>query len=102
MLVVFSLLEDIDISYKTVERLYSDEEVALAIHNLLIFEEEGSKRIRWNWIFTNHKEELRIFMRRRIRLRKRKEMMMIMIVTAVTMSTNQPFTGEGYSYTHSR
>ncbi|MDG7036807.1 MAG: ISNCY family transposase, partial [Nitrososphaerota archaeon] len=34
MLVVFSLLDDIDISYKTVERLYSDEEVDLALHNL--------------------------------------------------------------------
>ena len=34
MLVVFSLLDDIDISYKTVERLYSDEEVDLAVHNL--------------------------------------------------------------------
>ena len=34
MLVVFSLLDDMDISYKTVERLYSDEEVDLALHNL--------------------------------------------------------------------
>lgn len=34
MLVVFSLLSDIDVSYKTVERLYSDEEVILVLHNL--------------------------------------------------------------------
>lgn len=34
MLVVFSMLNDIDVSYKTIERLYSDPEVALAIHNL--------------------------------------------------------------------
>ncbi|KYC45376.1 MAG: hypothetical protein APG11_01082 [Candidatus Methanofastidiosum methylothiophilum] len=34
MLVVFSMLNDIDVSYKTIERLYSDPEVAIAIHNL--------------------------------------------------------------------
>jgi transposase len=34
MLVVFSMLNDIDVSYKTIERLYSDPEVALAINNL--------------------------------------------------------------------
>ncbi len=44
MLVVFSLLDDMDISYKkTVERLYSDEEVDLAVHNLhtLILKKKG-------------------------------------------------------------
>jgi transposase len=34
MLVVFSMISGIDISYKTIERLYSDDEVILAIHNL--------------------------------------------------------------------
>ena len=34
MLVLYSMLSGIDVSYKTVERLYSDEEVQLAIHNL--------------------------------------------------------------------
>ncbi len=32
MLAVFSLLSGIDVSYKTVERLYSDPEVEMAIH----------------------------------------------------------------------
>lgn len=45
MLVLFSLLNDIDAGYKTVERLYSDELVILALHNLhtLILEEKGLK-----------------------------------------------------------
>lgn len=34
MLVVFSLLTDVDVGYKTVERLYSDPEVIVALHNL--------------------------------------------------------------------
>jgi len=34
MVVIFSWLTDIDISYKTVERLYSDDEVNLVLHNL--------------------------------------------------------------------
>ena len=34
MLVMYSMLSGIEVSYKTVERLYSDEEVQLAIHNL--------------------------------------------------------------------
>ena len=34
MLVVFSLLSEIDVGYKTVERLYSDEEVVLVLHNM--------------------------------------------------------------------
>jgi len=34
MVVIFSWLTDIDISYKTVERLYSDNQVILALHNL--------------------------------------------------------------------
>ena len=34
MLDIFSMVSGIDVSYKTVERLYSDEEVVLAIHNL--------------------------------------------------------------------
>ncbi len=34
MLAVFSMLSGIDVSYKTVKRLYSDDEVIIAIHNL--------------------------------------------------------------------
>jgi len=34
MLVVFSLLSEVDVSYKTVERLYSDEEVIMVLHNM--------------------------------------------------------------------
>jgi len=34
MLVIFSWLSGIDVSYKTIERLYSDQEVILALHNL--------------------------------------------------------------------
>ncbi len=34
MLVVFSLLAEVDVSYKTVERLYNDEEVILVLHNM--------------------------------------------------------------------
>jgi len=34
MLAAFSVLSDIDVSYKTIERLYSDEEVDMALHNL--------------------------------------------------------------------
>lgn len=34
MVFIFSLLSDVDVSYKTVERLYSDQEVILALHNL--------------------------------------------------------------------
>lgn len=33
MLDVFSMLSGIEVSYKTVERLYSDEEVIVALHN---------------------------------------------------------------------
>ena len=34
MLDIFSMLSGIDVSYKTIERLYSDEEVIMAVHNL--------------------------------------------------------------------
>jgi hypothetical protein len=34
MIVIFSWLTDIDVSYKSVERLYSDDQVTLALHNL--------------------------------------------------------------------
>lgn len=45
MIDVFSLLSNIDISYKTIERLYSDEKVEMAIHNLhlLILKKRGIK-----------------------------------------------------------
>lgn len=43
MLVIFSLLTNVDVSYKTIERLYSDEEVLMALHNLhvLILKKKG-------------------------------------------------------------
>lgn len=45
MLAIFSLLSDIDVSYKYVERLYSDEEVFLVLLNLhtLILKKKGVK-----------------------------------------------------------
>ena len=36
MLDLFSMMTGIDISYKTVERLYSDPELETALHNLLV------------------------------------------------------------------
>lgn len=47
MIDAFSLLSGVDISYKTVERLYSDPEVEMAIHNLhiLILKKKGVKNI---------------------------------------------------------
>lgn len=47
MLCLFSLLSGIDVSYKTVERLYSDEEVEIALHNLhiLILNKKKIKKI---------------------------------------------------------
>ena len=43
MLVIFSMISGIDISYKTIERLYSDDEVILAIYNIhiLILRKKG-------------------------------------------------------------
>lgn len=45
MLAIFSLLTEIDVSYKSVERLYSDQNVVLALHNLhiLILRNKGVK-----------------------------------------------------------
>ncbi len=47
MLGLFSLLSGIDVSYKTVERLYSNHDVEMAIHNLhtLILRKKGVKNI---------------------------------------------------------
>lgn len=47
MLCLFSLLSGIDVSYKTVERLYSDDEVEMALHNLhiLILNKKNVKKI---------------------------------------------------------
>jgi len=47
MLIIFSWLTDIDVSYKTIERLYSDQEVQLALHNLhfLILKKKGIKQV---------------------------------------------------------
>lgn len=47
MFVVFSLLSNIDVSYKTVERFYSDPEVIAVLYNLhaLILKKKGVKEI---------------------------------------------------------
>jgi len=47
MFVIFSLLSDIDVSYKTVERFYSDPEVIIVLHNLhmLILKKKGVEEI---------------------------------------------------------
>jgi len=46
MLDVFSMLSGIEVSYKTVERLYSDEEVMMALHNLhvLLLKRKGVEK----------------------------------------------------------
>jgi hypothetical protein len=46
MIVIFSWLTNIDVSYKSVERLYSDNQVILALHNLhqLILKKKILKR----------------------------------------------------------
>ena len=45
MLEIFSMISGIDISYKTVERLYSDELVMMALYNLhvLLLKKKGIK-----------------------------------------------------------
>jgi len=45
MLCLFSMLSGIDVSYKTIERLYSDDEVEMALHNLhmLLLQQRGVK-----------------------------------------------------------
>lgn len=47
MLALFSMLSDIDVSYKTIERLYSDSEVDMALHNLniLLLKKKGVNRV---------------------------------------------------------
>ncbi len=47
MFVVFSLLSDIDVSYKTVERFYSDPEVIAVLYNMhiLILKNKGVKEV---------------------------------------------------------
>lgn len=47
MLDLFSLLSGIDVSYKSVERLYSDPEVEIALHNLhvLILKKKGVNNV---------------------------------------------------------
>jgi transposase len=47
MLIIFSWLCDIDVSYKTIERLYSDQEVILALHNLhvIMLRKKGVKNV---------------------------------------------------------
>jgi len=47
MLTLFSLLTNVDVSYKTIERLYSDQELILAINNLhmLLLKEKEIKNV---------------------------------------------------------
>lgn len=47
MFVIFSVLSDIDVGYKTVERFYSDHEVIAVLHNLhaLILKKKGVEEI---------------------------------------------------------
>jgi len=47
MLIIFSWLTDVDISYKTIERLYSDSEVLIVLHNLhiIILNKKGIKDV---------------------------------------------------------
>ena len=47
MLAIFSLLSEIDVSYKVIERLYSDPEVVMTIFNLhnLILKKKGVKNV---------------------------------------------------------
>jgi len=47
MLIIFSWLSGIDVSYKTIERLYSDQEVILALHNLhvIMLRRKGIKNV---------------------------------------------------------
>jgi len=47
MFVIFSLLSNIDVSYKTVERFYSDPEVIAVLHNLhvLILKKKGVENV---------------------------------------------------------
>ena len=47
MLIIFSWLTDVSVSYKTIERFYSDQEVILALHNLhmLILKKKGIKDV---------------------------------------------------------
>jgi transposase len=56
MLVVFSLLTDVDVGYKTVERLYSDPEVIVALHNLhqLMLKKKGIKQVNCGGDGTGH------------------------------------------------
>ncbi len=47
MFTIFSLLSNIDVSYKTVERLYSDPEVIMVLYNLhiLLLKKKGVKNV---------------------------------------------------------
>jgi len=47
MLMLFSLLTNVDVSYKTIERLYSDQELILVINNLhmLLLKEKEIKNV---------------------------------------------------------
>ncbi|HTT44714.1 MAG TPA: hypothetical protein VMH38_01695 [Thermoplasmata archaeon] len=65
MLVTFSLLSGLDVSYKTVERLYSDPAVAVALENLhtLMLRRrgiaQGRSDRRWDGVRAEHHAALR-------------------------------------------
>lgn len=62
MFVVFSLLSDIDVSYKTVERFYSDSEVIAVLHNLhaLILKKKGVKEVDGSGDGTGHSLTIKV------------------------------------------
>jgi len=74
MLAIFSLLSGIDISYKTVERLYSDPEVEMAIHNLhiLILKKKGVKNVDCSGDGTGYSLTIKNIMLQRLRKQKTK------------------------------
>lgn len=61
LLELFEPLFGIKVSYKTVERLYSDEEVMMVLHNLfiLLLEEEGvsGDKRRFGWVVRQRRED---------------------------------------------
>ncbi len=38
---IFSMVSGMDVSYKTVERLYSDDMIMMVLHNLLMLRRKG-------------------------------------------------------------
>ena len=79
MLEIFLMISGIDISYKTVERLYSDELVMMALHNLhvLLLKKKGIKESDATSDGTGYSLTVKNHMRRNLRTKPRKTKMMI-------------------------